>query len=245
MQPATQRHNKKPLTPEEQKLHADFTQLWNEGKTYKKIAQILQIPFTKAITLRPKLNLTPRMTTRYSTEGKIQEPMTDKQFTEGMEKGTFKKRKHKGYIALLFNSAVRKWEAGRATKEQFTLTEKGIIFQVGKRLKHGIETPPLFIPYQAPYAEEIKYAIEITFPSNRVFPYSNGTLYNIVRRVFKYPHFFRLSRITNFFLEGWTIAQVHSWTGLTLSALEYYVGLVDTKRMGESLAKKQRRKKQQ
>ena len=58
------------------------------------------------------------------------------------------------------------------------------------------------------------------------------------RAGFNYPHFFRLSRITNFFDEGWTIAQVHSWTGLSLKALDYYVGLVDVKRMGESLGQK-------
>ncbi len=50
-----------------------------------------------------------------------------------------------------------------------------------------------------------------------------------------YPHFFRLSRITNFFAEGWTIAQVHSWTELTLKALDSYMGLVDVDRMGMSL----------
>jgi len=72
----------------------------------------------------------------------------------------------------------------------------------------------------------------------RVFPYCDKTGYNIGRRAFKYPQLFRLSRITNFFLEGWTIAQVRSWTGLSLASLEYYVGIVDTQKMGDSLAQK-------
>jgi hypothetical protein len=84
----------------------------------------------------------------------------------------------------------------------------------------------------------LKETIEVIKPGGRVFPYCRKSAYNIVRRAFKYPHLFRLSRITNFFLEGWTIAQIKSWTGLMLSALEYYVGLVDIARMGESLAKK-------
>jgi hypothetical protein len=46
-----------------------------------------------------------------------------------------------------------------------------------------------------------------------------------------------LSRITKFFVDGYTIAQVRSWTGLSLAALEYYVGIVDTQKMGDSLAK--------
>jgi len=61
-----------------------------------------------------------------------------------------------------------------------------------------------------------------------------------VDRVFKYPHYFRLSRITNFFLEGWNIAQVRTWTGLSLKALNYYVGLVDITKMGETLGQNRR-----
>jgi len=72
----------------------------------------------------------------------------------------------------------------------------------------------------------------------RVWPYCRKTGYNIVNRVFFYPHYFRLSRITRFFADGFTIAQVKSWTGLTLKALDYYVGLVSITDMGKSLAKK-------
>jgi len=56
-------------------------------------------------------------------------------------------------------------------------------------------------------------------------------------RVFAYPHYHRLTRITQFFLDGHTIAEVKSWTGLTLKALDYYVGLVSIHKMGKSLKK--------
>jgi len=174
----------------------------------------------------------------YRIEGKIQEPLTEDDFKNGMEHGKFVEPKHRAFCILLYYSAVRKKEALRAKKEQFTITKKAVSFNVGKRLKHGIETPPLNLPLKAPYMLELKAAIEQTQPGMRVFPYCDKTAYNIVRRAFKYPHLFRLSRITNFFLDGWTIAQVRSWTGLSLKALDYYVGLVDIKRMGESLAKK-------
>lgn len=174
----------------------------------------------------------------YRSEGKIQTPLSDEDFIEGMNRGPFLKPKHKGLVALYYYSAVRKTEASRAKKEQFTLNKKTIIFSVGKRLKHGIETPPLNIPIEAPFASTIWEAVENTQQGELVWPYCPKTDYNIVHRVFKYPHLFRLSRITNFFLEGWTIAQVHSWTGLTLKALDYYTGLVDVARMGESLNKK-------
>lgn len=172
---------------------------------------------------------------------KIQTPITDEEFEYGMEHGLFLKPKHRAYIALLYYTAVRKTEGLRPTKEQFQLAtnrnKKTIVFSVGKRLKHGIETPALRIPLTAKYANTIWEAVEDTMPGQRVFPYSPKTGYNIVNRVFKYPHLFRLSRITNFFAEGWTIAQVHSWTGLTLKALDYYTGLVDIQKMGESLSK--------
>jgi len=182
------------------------------------------------------------MNPHYRKHGKIQVPLTDQEFKQGMQTGPFKKPKHKGFVALLFYSGVRKSEALRVVKEQFQLMRNQIIFDVGKRLKHGLVTPPLNIPLDAPFALEIQSAIENTHEGQRVFPYCEKTGYNIVDRVFKYPHYFRLSRITNFFLEGWTIAQVRSWTGLTLKALESYVGLVDVMKMGDSLAKKREMK---
>lgn len=165
-------------------------------------------------------------------------PLSDEEFQEGMHIGKFCERKHKGFAALLFYTGVRKSEALRSVKEQFRLRADQIIFEVGKRLKRGIVTPPLNIPLEAPYVDEIVWSVEQTPNGERVWPYCKKTGYNIVDRVFKYPHYFRLSRITNFFLEGWTIVQVRSWTGLTLKALESYVGLVDVMRMGKTLGRK-------
>lgn len=183
------------------------------------------------------LGLENKMNPHYRKHGKIQVPLSDEEFKQGMQPGHFIQRKHKGFIALLFYTGVRKSEALRVKKEQFQLRSNQIIFDVGRRLKHGLETPPLNIPLDAAYAQEISWAVENTRNKKRVWPYCKKTGYNIVDRVFKYPHYFRLSRITNFFLEGWTIAQVRSWTGLTLKALESYVGLVDVMKMGDSLAK--------
>ena len=179
----------------------------------------------------------------YRTSGKLMTTISDEDFSKVMSNGYFAKRKHKGFIAILYYSAVRKREALRAKKEQFRILDDRVIFEVGKRLKHGMQTPPLNIPLSAPYVDEIAWSIVNTEPHHVVWPYSSKTAYNIVRRVFPgYPHYFRLNRITTFFEEGWTIAQVRTWTGLTLNALEFYVGLVDVKRMGESLGRKRREK---
>ena len=175
----------------------------------------------------------------YRKHGKIQIPLSDQEFIAGMTTGKFCSRKHKGFVALLFYSAVRKSEALKATKEQFTVTHGQLYFDVGTRLKGSMTTGPLNIPVDAPYVEEILWAVEQTEQGRRVWPYSKKTGYNIVARAFKYPHWFRLSRITRFFLAEWSIAEVRSWTGLSLKALDYYVGLVSVQRMGESLRPKQ------
>jgi len=179
----------------------------------------------------------------YRKYGKIVTPITEEQFKEGIETGLFVKRKHKGFCVLLYYSAVRKMEALRVLREQFSLNPDRIMFEVGERLKKQRswfkKTPPLTLPLEAPFMEELKYAIEHTKTGKRVFPYCAKTGYNIVARVFPYPHLFRLSRITQFFLDNWSIAQVRAWSGLSLSALEHYIGLVDTIRMGESLARRQ------
>jgi integrase len=175
----------------------------------------------------------------YSREGKIQTPITEDEFIEGMSNGHFCQDKHRAFSVLLYYTGVRKKEALRSVRDDFILREDKLIFDVGPRLKHGKHTPPLTLPLAAPYMNELYECVKDTEEDKRIFPYSDKTGYNIVRRVWKYPHLFRLTRITNFFMEGWTIAQVRSWTGLTLKALEFYVGLVDTIHMGESLAKKQ------
>jgi hypothetical protein len=82
---------------------------------------------------------------------------------------------------------------------------------------------------------ELEDAVLDTKKGQRVFPYGSSTGYRIVRRAFKYPHYFRLSLITKFFQQGYTITEVRSWTGLSLKALDYYVGLVAIDKMGKTI----------
>lgn len=174
----------------------------------------------------------------YRKRGKIETPITESEFLAGMERGPFVQPEHKAFIALLYYTGVRKGELLRAMREQFRVTPDLIVFDVGKRLKRGITTPSLSIPRGIPYGDDVAEAITKTEAGDRVFPYSSKTGYNIVSRVFTYPHYFRLSRITNFLSQGYTIPQLRSWTGLTLTALNYYVGLVSIHEMGESFRKK-------
>jgi integrase len=177
---------------------------------------------------------------RYGLTGKIEEPITEAEFSKGMKSGHFVEDKHRAFCVLLYYAGVRRGEALRVTRDQFRFTDSAIMYNVGERLKHSKETPNLKLPYSAPYMMELQKTIEDTKPGEKVFRFCPKTAYNIVHRVWKYPHLFRLTRITSFFQQGYTIAQLRSWTGLSLAALEYYVGIVDTQKMGDSLAKPNR-----
>ena len=174
---------------------------------------------------------------KYRIDGKIEVALTGAEFADGMEYGHFVEDQHRGYCVLLYYTAIRRGEGLKAVKEQFHIGKSAIMFDVAGRFKHSKQTPSLKLPLDAPHMLELKKCIEETADGKRVFPYCGKTGYNIVRRAFKYPHLFRLSRITKFFTEGYTIAQLRSWTGLSLAALEYYVGIVDTQKMSDSLAK--------
>lgn len=177
---------------------------------------------------------------RYSKYGKIARPITEEEFKEGIEAGHFCQLSHKAYCVLLWYSAVRKTEGLRALREQFIITKKAVYFEVGPRLKKQKawikKTEPLKLLLRAPFMDILKAQIEKTKPGKKVFPFSSRTAYNAVARVFKYPHLFRLTRITWFYKKGYTTAQIRSWTALSLRALEFYLGLVEIDKMAEALA---------
>jgi len=170
---------------------------------------------------------------------KYTNPLTDSEFLEGMKKGEFLKvPQHVGFVAFLHYTAVRKGEALKMTRGQFRITNDMLFCDIGVRLKHSKRTEPLPLPLSAPYVDSIEDCLIGLKPDQRVWPFCSKTGYNIVHRVFKYPHYHRLSRITNFLLEGWTVPEVLWWTGLTVKALESYVGKVAILKMGQSLARK-------
>ena len=150
-----------------------------------------------------------------------------------MDLARFVKPRHKAFCATLFYFAVRSGEALKAKAYQFKIGKNELFFDVGIRLKRSKRTQTLNIRKTLPYVDTIIKAVNDTYPDRRVFPYSRKTGYNITDRVFKtYPHFFRLSRITTMFENGWTIPEVKRWTGLNLLTLDYYIGLASIREKG-------------
>lgn len=216
------------------------------------------------------------MCPNYSRHGKILTPLSEAQFAKGMTDGYFAHKTHRAFPVCIYYSAVRTNEARRSIKEQYDLDSNPdfIMFDVGPRLKKirrkfrgkllsdrvyleklrkrapSITTPPLPLPKNAPFMDELIKRIEATEPEQAIFPFSDKTAYNIIDRVFFYPHHFRLSRITWFFMphpevnrpRGFSIPEVRSFTGLSLGALDYYIGLADVADMGRAMYLDQRTK---
>ncbi len=174
--------------------------------------------------------------TRYALEGKIEVPLSREEFEEGIRIGDFKKDGHKAFAVLLYYTGLRKNEVRRVRKEQFQIQNGILIFNVGKRLKHSKETQPLQLPLCLPFLNYVVDEIKRTTANGKVFNFSDRTAYNIIRRVWHYPHHMRLTRITKEFDKGRTITQMQNFTGLTLQALNFYIGRVDIASIGQGLA---------
>jgi len=189
-----------------------------------------------------------------------------------MNSGNFADPAYQAWPVGLYYTAVRKGELLRALRDQFSARGDYVYFEVGprmKKIKRGlgdaritdqeyedllkkrkaqITTPPLPLPYDAPFMDLLIERIEETNFGERVFPWSPKTAWNIIDRAFgAYNHFFRLSRITWFFSphpelgrpRGFSIPEVRSWTGLSLAALDYYIGLADMADMGRGMYRQQ------
>ena len=174
--------------------------------------------------------------TRYSREGgKIVIPLTKQEFDEGLTTGKFCQSNHKAFAVMLWYAGLRKSELRRATKEQFQIQGDTLVFDVGPRLKHSKKTEPLEFPLAAPHIDMVVDAIQCTKPGHRVFNFSDRTAYNIIRRVWHYPHHLRLTRITKEFQKGRTVPEIKSFTGLTLTALDSYIGSVTISKIGKGM----------
>jgi len=62
---------------------------------------------------------------RYSIQGKIIRPLSSEEWLEAMENGRFVKDTHRGYVALLYYTAVRRGEALRTKKNSSLFEEIG------------------------------------------------------------------------------------------------------------------------
>lgn len=174
--------------------------------------------------------------------GKITFALSEEDFIKGMREGKFCKKKHRALVALLYYLGLRESEIIELRKEQFHLTKDTLYVDVGKRLKGSRDTIMIPLPLEAPFVKEVCHLVRYTRKGALVFPYCSKTVYNIVSRVFHYPHHLRLSRITWLIDEdkgeGHGVLLARSWTGLSLQTLEYYAGIVKLEKAAKGLVTK-------
>lgn len=154
-----------------------------------------------------------------------------------MNTGKFCEKSHRAFVVVLYYFGIRKSEALKALRRQFWIERGNLIFDVGKRKKRSKRTPPLKIATDKPFIPElIEHLLGITDAQERVFNFCSRTAYNITERFLDtYPHYFRLSRITNELNKGRTIPEMKTFTGLTLTALDSYVGIVTIDKIAKDL----------
>lgn len=177
----------------------------------------------------------------YTLEGKILTPISPFKFKDLMSRGEFTKEEHKALLAVLYYFGIRISEALSLTKSSFTIEQDTLYVKV-ERLKHSRKTQELSVLLDRPYVNYIVDLVNSIQYDDKLFPFSRVTGWRIVRKAIdRYPHFLRLNRITNLFKptperpQGYSIGEVRNFTGLTLNSLDYYVGLVKLKEIGEDL----------
>ena len=173
----------------------------------------------------------------YSKHGKISKLLSQDEFITKAEK--IRKKRMRACVTLLFYTGVRVGELIRALKEQFWINEGMLNFDVGPREKTKRLTSPLQIPVTAPLMDNVVQVIKYTRKGQRVFPCTRATVWRTIGIYFDaYPHYFRLNRITQFLVAGFSLPEVISWSGhKNIFGLEAYIGQASVKRLGESLKK--------
>ena len=174
----------------------------------------------------------------YGTHGKIRKLLPLNEFVEKANK--IKKKKHLVYSVLLYYTGVRASEMCRPVKEQFKTQGDILLFDVGPREKTGHLTSPLEIPLSLPFMDDVLHLIRYTHKGQKVFDFHRTTGTRIISKYFDaYSHYFRLNRITQILMDGFTLPEVMNWSGhTTIQGVNPYIGQASIHNIGQSLKPK-------
>jgi integrase len=182
---------------------------------------------------------------------KVLTPLNHETFVlHWMKKENFKKESHRPFFTLLFWTGARLSEILFLDYTDIDLsgTEGTTVLNI-RRLKGSTQTPPIVLDQELwGMPETWLYLSNCIIEHEKPFQFGRTTAYTIVKRAFPdmpnmYPHAFRMSRITNLLLEGTSIPEIKSFTGLTTPAIEHYVGRVDIDKIGEKLKREGKRER--
>lgn len=171
--------------------------------------------------------------------GKQEMVMEDSEFSQIMANGEFKKESHKAFFVLLYYLGVRKSEALRLLRMDFTITEEYLHIN-HYPLKHGLKHKGFTLDRSLPYLDIlIEWLVKLK-PAMKVFPFSGVTAWHIIKRAAGreyYPHYFRLNRVVKFLRKKeLTLDEIRGWMCWTsLSTVDNYLGFSERslKKMGK------------
>lgn len=171
-------------------------------------------------------------THRYK-QGKDLRPITPGQFEAALAHPYNAAPEYQAFIVLLYYSGVRVSELLRAVKESFSLQGETLFWEVGKRLKHGKQTPPLPLSRNLPHLELLIGQVERTRKGKRVFYFDRTTAWrHCSKSGLGYNHHARLTAITFFLKAGYSVAEVVNWFGISVQTVNAYIGEVTLEKMG-------------
>jgi len=170
----------------------------------------------------------------YSRQGKILDLITPEEFEAALTHPYNHELAYRAFVVLLYYSGVRVSEALRSTKRSFQITETTIYWEVGKRLKHGKQTPPLPLSLNQPHMNLLLEHIKRVRKGDRVFNFDRTTAWrHFAKTGLGYNHHARLSAITFYLKSGYSVAHIVNYFGISVQTVNSYIGQIDLEEMGK------------
>ena len=165
--------------------------------------------------------------------GKILTSITPEQFEAALAHPYNHALEYQAFIVLQYYTGVRVTEEVRALKESFQVTDKTVYWEVGKRLKHGKQTPPLPLNLEQPHMDLLLEQINRTRKGKRVFDFDRTTAWRHCSKTgLGYNHLARLTAITAYLKAGYSVAHIVNFFGISVQTVNAYVGTIDLEEMG-------------
>jgi integrase len=161
------------------------------------------------------------------------QPITPDEFEAALQHPYNAALEYQAYAVQLYYTGTRVSENLRAVKEAYRVDKPILYWEVGRRLKHGKQTEPLPLSLELPHMKLLLEQVEKTKKGKRVFDFDRSTAWRHVNKSgLGYNHHARLSAITFFLSQGYSIAHIVNWFGVSVQTVNEYIGVLDLQKMG-------------
>lgn len=169
----------------------------------------------------------------YTIQGKILTSITPAQFEAALNHPYNAALEHQAFTVQIYYTGTRVSETLRSLKEAYQVTEKTLYWDVGKRLKHGKQTPPLPLSLDLPHMDLLLEQVEKTRKGKRVFDFDRTTAWrHCAKSGLGYNHHARLTAITFYLKSGYSVAHIVNFFGISVQTVNSYIGTISLEEMG-------------